>query len=124
MTDYRGSCHCGAVRFEIRAEVAELVTCNCSLCRKRNAVMAMVHESRFTLLQGQDELVLYRWNSKVAKHYFCSVCGIYCFHRRRSAPDNFAVNFFCLEGLAEAQIPRVAVDGQAFATVDGCSKPS
>ena len=118
MASHKGACHCGAVQFEIEAEIDQLVTCNCSSAASASAVMAMVHESGFTLLQGQDELALYRWNSRVAKHYFCSVCGIYCFHRRRSAPDNFAVNFYCLEGLDAERIPRFAVDGQAFATVD------
>ncbi len=118
MRSHQGACHCGAVRFEIAAEVTELVTCNCSLCRKRNAVMAMVHESRFKLLQGQDELALYRWNSRVAKHYFCSICGIYVFHRRRSRPDHYAVNVFCLEDVAADKITRIAFDGQALPASD------
>ena len=113
MTDYSGSCHCGAVQFEISAEIAELVTCNCTICRKRNAVMAMVHESAFRLRDGQDVLTLYRWNTEVAKHYFCSVCGIYTFHRRRSKPDHFAVNAFCLEDLEADDLPRVPFDGRA-----------
>ncbi len=105
MTLYHGSCHCGAVRFEIEAEISELTTCDCSLCRKKNAVMTKVHESAFRLLAGEDKLSLYRWNSEVAQHFFCSLCGIYTFHRKRAQPDHYGINAACLGDLDMAQLP-------------------
>jgi hypothetical protein len=109
---YEGSCHCGAVRFRIAVEPAELTVCDCSLCTKKNAVMAAVHERDFTLLAGEDALSLYQWNTGVARHHFCSRCGIYTFHRKRSAPDHYGVNVFCLEGFDVAAFPRRAADGK------------
>lgn len=108
---YQGSCHCGAVRFRVEAEPAELTTCDCSLCVKKNAVMAAFHERDFTLLAGEDVLSLYQWNTKVARHHFCSRCGIYTFHRKRSAPDHYGVNVFCLEGFDVDAFPRRRADG-------------
>jgi len=119
---YEGSCHCGAVRFRIDAEPTELTTCDCSLCAKKNAVMAAVHEDRFTLLAGEEALSLYQWNTKVARHHFCSRCGIYTFHRKRSAPDHYGVNVFCLEGFDVAAFPRRAAEGRDM-TVSADASP-
>jgi hypothetical protein len=113
-----GSCHCGAVRFTVEAEIAELTTCDCSLCVKKNAVMAKVPQTALTLTKGKDELRLYEWNTRVAKHYFCGTCGIYTFHRKRAAPDHFGVNVFCLDGFDASSILRRATDGIAMSLTD------
>lgn len=94
---FTGSCHCGAVRFRVDAKIAELTTCDCSLCVERNAVMAKVPEQALVVLEGEQSLTLYQWNTRRAKHDFCRQCGIYVFHRKRAAPDHFGVNVFCLE---------------------------
>lgn len=98
MTVREGSCHCGAVRFRIAAEITDIYRCDCSLCRMKNALMTTVHESTFTLLTGADVLSEYNWNTRVARHFFCSVCGIYPFHRKRAMPDHYGVNVNCLAG--------------------------
>ena len=85
----RGACHCGAVRFTIDWEIAELTTCDCSLCVIRNAVMAKVPEAALTVTAGREHLTLYQWNTRRAEHHFCDRCGIYVFHRKRAAPDHF-----------------------------------
>lgn len=108
---WSGSCHCGAVCFTVTAEIDELTTCDCSLCVKKNALMAKVHESQLVLTGGQDQLGLYEWNTGRAKHHFCRRCGIYTFHRKRSAPDHFGVNVFCLDDFDRAGIPARATDG-------------
>ena len=102
---YRGSCHCGAVRFEIETDFPELTTCDCSICRRKNALMVKVHESRFRLLAGADALAEYRFHTMTARHYFCKTCGIYPFHRKRVTPDHYGVNVFCLDGFDPAGIP-------------------
>jgi len=99
------------VAFEIDTDLAELTTCDCSICRRRNALMVRVHESRFRLLRGQDALRLYQFHTHTAKHYFCGTCGIYPFHRKRAMPDHYGVNVFCLEEFDPAGIPVRATDG-------------
>ena len=60
---YRGSCHCGAVQFEISTDFPELTMCDCSLCRKKNALMVKVHESKFRLLAGAEQLAEYQFHT-------------------------------------------------------------
>ena len=111
MSGYTGSCHCGTIRFRIAYRPDELTTCDCSLCAMRGAIMAKVPEAALEILAGEDALTLYEWNSRVAKHYFCSRCGIYVFHRKRAAPDSFGVNVFCLDGFDPTALPVRATDG-------------
>lgn len=108
---YTGACHCGAVAFRIHTDFPELTTCDCSICRKKNALMVKVHEDDFELLRGEDSLTLYQFHTRTAKHYFCRVCGIYPFHRKRSAPDSYGVNVHCLDDVDLTDIPVRATDG-------------
>jgi len=111
MSSYSGSCHCGDVRFAVSAEIREFTTCDCSLCVKKNAHMLKVHESEFELPSNWEALRLYQWNSNVAKHYFCKRCGIYTFHRKRSAPDYFGINVYCFDNLDVSLFDTVATEG-------------
>jgi hypothetical protein len=111
---YFGSCHCGTVKFRVEADAEDLTACDCSLCVKKNAVMLKVHESALTVLQGEGSLALYQWNTGLAQHRFCSVCGIYTFHRKRSAPDHYGVNVFCLDGFDTASVPIRQVEGKGM----------
>jgi hypothetical protein len=111
MQTYQGNCHCGAVRFEVTTDFPELITCDCSICRRKNALMVKVHESDFRLVAGQESLSMYQFHTRTAKHYFCRVCGIYPFHRKRVAPDHYAVNVFCLENFDPSGIPVRATVG-------------
>jgi hypothetical protein len=112
---YQGSCHCGKVRFEIETAFPELTMCDCSICRRKNALMVKVHESKFKLLSGQEDLTEYRFHTKVALHFFCKVCGVYPFHRKRVTPDNLGINVYCLEGLDPTGIPVRQAVGAAMA---------
>jgi hypothetical protein len=95
---YSGSCHCGAVRFEIEAlEDIEAEDCNCSICRRSGFLHLILPLSRFRLIQGQDALTTYTFNTGVAKHTFCRICGIKAFYTTRSNPDGIDVNVRCLE---------------------------
>ncbi len=111
MQTYQGSCHCGAVEFEIDTDFTEFTKCDCSLCRKKNAVMTKVHESHFRLLKGEKQLGLYQWNTHNAKHHFCKKCGIYTFHRKRVSPDFFGINVYCLDNADISKVPIIEVDG-------------
>jgi len=95
---YRGGCHCGAVRFEVEApEHIEASDCNCSICSRTGFLHLIVPRSRFHLLQGEDALTEYTFNTGVARHLFCSRCGIKSFYVPRSNPDGYSVNVRCLD---------------------------
>jgi hypothetical protein len=98
MVTHRGGCHCGRVRFEVDAPARiDAVECNCSICRMSGFVHLIVPASRFRLLQGADALTEYTFNTGVARHRFCRVCGIKPFYVPRSHPDGIDVNVNCLE---------------------------
>ena len=119
-----GSCHCGAVRFRVDSVITELTTCDCSLCVKRNAVMAKVPEQALSVLEGSELLTRYEWNTRGAKHYFCSRCGIYLFHRKRAAPDHFGVNAFCLDDFNPTSVPLRATEGANMSIEDPLANPA
>jgi hypothetical protein len=120
---HHGSCHCGAVRFQIDWAITELTTCDCSLCVKRHAVMTKVPETALTILSGEAQLGLYQWNTHRAQHHFCKTCGIYVFHRKRAAPDHFGVNIFCLENFDHTSVPVIATEGANMTIVDLDPRP-
>ena len=98
MVTHKGSCHCGRVRFEVIApDEIEVDECNCSICSKLAYLHLIVPRSRFKLLQGSESLTTYTFNTGVAKHYFCSVCGVKSFYIPRSHPDGYSVNARCLD---------------------------
>ncbi len=111
---HNGACHCGGVRFRVRIRGDQMVArCNCSICAMKGIVMRAVQLEDFELLEGEELLTLYQYNTREAKHWFCSRCGIYTHHQRRSFPDQFAVNAACLEGVSPydfAELP--VIDGQ------------
>ena len=118
VTTHVGSCHCGGIRFTVAHDPVELTTCDCSLCVKRNALMAKVPEAALNLEQGHELLAHYEWNTRRAKHHFCRRCGIYVFHRKRAAPDHFGVNVFCLDDADLAGVPVRPTEGANMTVVD------
>lgn len=95
---YTGGCHCGAVRFEVEApEHVEASECNCSICSKSAYLHLIVPASRFKLVRGAEQLTTYTFNTGIAKHTFCKICGIKPFYVPRSNPDGYSVNVRCLE---------------------------
>jgi hypothetical protein len=109
---YQGSCHCGAVRFTVDApEQLEVERCNCSICSKSGYLHLIVPAARFRLLAGEDALTTYTFNSGVAQHSFCRVCGIKPFYTPRSNPDGIDVNVNCLDTRPQA-LRVVEFDGQ------------
>lgn len=109
---YPGSCHCGAVQFEVEADDSvEVEDCNCSICRMTGFLHLIVPLRAFRLLQGKEQLSIYRFNTGVAEHQFCQVCGIKPFYVPRSNPDGMDVNLRCLK-IQPAQVKIVGFDGQ------------
>lgn len=95
---HKGGCHCSRVRFEVDAPAhLEVTDCNCSVCAKTAYLHLIVPKARFRLLSGEGSLTTYEFNTRTAKHLFCSVCGIKSFYVPRSHPDGFSVNARCLD---------------------------
>ena len=95
---YEGGCHCGRVRFEVKTDKTVALDCNCSICTKKGYLHLIVPKEKFKLLLGELALSTYTFNTGVAKHHFCRVCGIAPFYRPRSHPDAYDVNVRCLDG--------------------------
>lgn len=113
------SCHCGAVQMEMHLPdgVVAPRRCDCSLCRRRGAIAGTTSLDRIRIIKGEDQLRLYQFNTRVAKHYFCAVCGIYTHHQRRSNPAEYGYNIACLEGVNPFELGDVEV-------MDGINHPS
>jgi hypothetical protein len=109
----QGGCHCGAIRFEVLApDEIEARECNCSICRLTGYLHLIVPQQRFRLLQGADKLTTYTFNTGVAQHQFCSVCGIKSFYVPRSFPQGYSVNVRCLDE-GSVEVTRIALfDGR------------
>jgi hypothetical protein len=98
MVTHRGGCHCGRVRFEVLAPAnIQVADCNCSVCSKFGYLHLIVPAERFKLISGRDSLTTYTFNTGIAQHHFCSVCGVKSFYVPRSHPDGFSVNARCLD---------------------------
>ena len=108
----RAACHCGGVRLRVRLSggLESARRCDCSLCRMRGAVAVTAALGGVEVLEGEALLTEYRFNTGVARHYFCSRCGIYTHHRRRSNPNEFGVNAACLDGVSPFDFPEVLVN--------------
>lgn len=113
-----GACHCGTVRFKVKLSegLNSARRCTCSYCRMRGAIAVSAKLGDITFLSGEEALTLYQFNTRVAEHYFCSKCGIYTHHRRRSNPNQYGVNAACLSGVSPFDFDEVAV-------VDGINHP-
>jgi len=112
---HSGGCHCGRVRFQVLAPAELLVDeCNCSICSKSGYLHLIVPASRFTLLQGESELVCYQFNTGVARHYFCRHCGIKSFYVPRSNPEGYSVNVRCLDEGTCQSLTIVPFDGRQW----------
>ncbi len=114
LKNIKGSCHCESVQFAVSAEVSELTTCDCSICTRKNALMIKVHESEISILKGEELLSTYTFNTNTAQHYFCSICGIYPFHRKRVTPDYFGINVYCLSDFNFQALSVRKTDGKGM----------
>jgi len=114
-----GACHCGAVQFTVTLTegFASARRCTCSICRMRGAVAVTSTPDAFRITQGEDKLATYLFNTMSAEHHFCTVCGIYTHHKRRSNPNQLGVNAACLEGVSP-------FDFQELVVFDGSRHPA
>lgn len=116
---HRASCHCGAVVLELALPdgIVNPRRCDCSICRRKGAIVASVPLSGLTVIKGAESLELYQFNTRTAKHYFCMHCGIYTHHQRRSNPAEYGYNVGCLDGVNPFELGPVP-------TGDGVNHPA
>jgi len=111
MKTYQGSCHCGTTKFEVDADIDNVRVCDCSICRKRGAVIFRVDKDSLRMHTPMEALNTYQWHTKTATDYFCPNCGILPFRHPRTAPEMWAINVRCIEEIDIASIPRDEVHG-------------
>ena len=95
-----GGCHCGAVRYQ--AQVPDPLVggrCNCTICAMKGVVMVNVPLAALEVVAGEEHIACYRFNTMVAKHWFCRECGIHLYHQARSDPDKYGINAATLDGV-------------------------
>ena len=115
-----GACHCGSVKFEIDAPAdLDVYECNCSICSRTGYLHVFVAAGQFRLLSGREELVSYRFNTRVANHLFCGTCGVKPFYVPRSHPDGYSVNLRCLEKANVRNVTVIPFDGANWETSIG-----
>ncbi|MES2491577.1 MAG: GFA family protein [Pseudomonadota bacterium] len=110
---HSGGCHCGAVKFEVRAPARVTVQrCNCSMCARTGFEHLIVAAADFKLLSGRNQISTYTFNTGVAKHLFCKICGIKSFYVPRSNPDGFSVSLRCIDAGTIEHVTYEDFDGQ------------
>ena len=113
---YQGSCHCGAVTYEVAIDLPQVVSCNCSICSKKGTLLAFAPKAKFNLKSGDEHLTDYQFGKKAIHHLFCNTCGVTPFGLG-SMPDGTemaAVNVRCLEGVDFESIPVHHYDGKSI----------
>ena len=112
---YRGSCHCGAVAFDVEGEIESAMSCNCSMCQRKGSLLWFVPRDDLKLVTPEDASSVYRFNKHLLKHRFCPACGIHPYAEGKDPKGNSmaAVNVRCLEGIDLASIPVTHFDGRS-----------
>lgn len=115
MTTYKGSCHCGKVAFEVDGEIKDAMSCNCSICQRKGALMWFVPRSDMRLLTADEAASTYTFNKHVIKHRFCPNCGIHPYGEGTDPKGNAmaAVNLRCIEDIDLESIPVQHFDGRS-----------
>lgn len=113
--NYKGSCHCGRVAFEVEGEIKSAMSCNCSICQKKGSLMWFVPRDTLRLSTPDESASTYRFNKHVIKHRFCALCGVHPYGEGTDPKGNriAAVNIRCLEDIDLASIPVNHFDGRS-----------
>lgn len=117
MKTYQGSCHCGAIKYAFEHEDINFgVRCNCSICRRKGAMMSdfVIAKDDLKIEAEPDALGLYQFDNKLAKHYFCKTCGIYPFHETFRNPGHYRVNLGCIDDLDTFELDFRVFDGKSL----------
>lgn len=112
---HSGSCHCGAVTYDVNAALDRVISCNCSICQKKGTLLAFVPVTDFTLKSGEDKLADYQFNKHVIHHVFCSNCGVTSYVRGTDPKGNemVAINVRCLDDVDLDKLTIMPFDGRS-----------
>jgi hypothetical protein len=110
---YTGGCQCGAIRYEVAADIGEVIACNCTRCRKLGSLLAAASASDFKLTTGESEMTDFQFNKRAIHHPFCSTCGIqsYAYGKGPGGKDMVMINVRCLDGVDAEQFKVKKFDG-------------
>jgi len=113
--DYRGSCHCGNVAFDVEGEIKSAMACNCSICQRKGSLLWFVPRDHLKLSTAESASRVYTFNKHLLKHHFCPVCGIHPYAEGKDPKGNdmAAVNIRCLENIDLESIPVTHFDGRS-----------
>ena len=107
---YSGSCHCNSVKFKLETNLNNVAQCNCSFCKRRGAKLALEKKDAIEIVEGEEHLTSYQFNTNVAKHHFCKKCGIQVYSNRRFDPNGIGVNLGCIDDIDTFKIEAVLAD--------------
>ena len=111
------TCHCGEVEIQVnlKKNIDELMRCNCSMCKRKGTMVTTINKEDLKIVKGKDKIKTYQFNTGVAKHHFCSECGIHTHNLRRSNPNTFGINVGCIDEIGNNELFRLKTvinDGQ------------
>ena len=111
------TCHCGAVEIQVnlKKEIDKLMRCNCSMCKRKGTMVTTINKEDLKIVKGEDKIKIYQFNTKVAKHYFCSGCGVQTHNLRRSDPNTYGINVGCIDEIKTNELFKLKTfinDGQ------------
>ena len=111
------TCHCGAVKIQVnlKKEIDKLMRCNCSMCKRKGTMVTTVNKEDLKIVKGEDKIIIYQLNTKVAKHHFCSECGVQTHNLRRSDPNTYGINVGCIDEIKTSELFKLKTfinDGQ------------
>ena len=111
-----GSCHCGAVRFQVETDLEQVIECNCSHCHRKGLMLTFVEPSAFTLQSGEEALSEHQFNKHAIRHLFCATCGVqsFAYGTRPDGAQMVAVNVRTLEDVEPWSLTPARVDGRSF----------
>ena len=110
-------CHCREVEIQIslNKNIDKLIRCNCSMCKRKGTMVTTINKKDLKIIKGEDKIKTYQFNTNVAKHHFCSECGIHTHNLRRSDPDTFGINMGCIDEIGPKELFKLKTvinDGQ------------
>ena len=112
---YNLQCHCGAVQLEVETDLSNIKQCNCSICKRKGIMVTTINKEDLKIIKGENKIKTYQFNTKVAKHHFCSECGTHTHNLRRSDPNTFGINVGCIDEIEPHELFKINTfvsDGQ------------
>jgi hypothetical protein len=113
--NYKGSCHCGGVAFEVEGDIEGALAYNCSICQRKGSLLWFVPREKLHLLTPEDAASSYTFNKHAIRHRICPVCGMHPYGEGTDPKGNAiaAINIRCIEDIDLSAIPVQHYDGRS-----------